>query len=204
MENKEVRERVADVLDKSLPWLRKDLVKLADEILNILPPPPKMMSESEIAKNLLDTCDKELNGSIGFMLTEKDARIFAKALANKIPAEPVKAEIMLNIVKEQEMPVLPPKEPEFNPQSMDAVVWAKEFNKTLVKKGIQPFDPGFLIGWFANAIMAGFDEANRRKLPKERIEELKILHSAEPLDSLRTEFAIVGKLNELIKIINKE
>jgi len=41
-----------------------------------------------------------------------------------------------------------------------AKVWAEEFNKTLVKLGHQPFDPGFLIAWFANAIMAGYDHAN--------------------------------------------
>lgn len=35
-----------------------------------------------IAKVLLDTCEKELNQSIRFMLTENDARIFAKALTN--------------------------------------------------------------------------------------------------------------------------
>jgi hypothetical protein len=45
------------------------------------------------------------------------------------------------------------------PHTTDAVKWAKEFNKVLVSKGEQPWDPGFLIGWFANAIMAGHDNA---------------------------------------------
>jgi hypothetical protein len=45
------------------------------------------MGVEEIAKILLDTCEKELNESIGFMLTDNDARIFAKALSGKIPAK---------------------------------------------------------------------------------------------------------------------
>lgn len=51
------------------------------------------------------------------------------------------------------------------PHTMDAQVWAKEFNSTLVKLGHQPFDTGWLIGWFANAIMAGYDTAQSRALP---------------------------------------
>lgn len=45
--------------------------------------------------------------------------------------------------------------------TIDARVWADEFNKVLVSHGEQPIDPGFLIGWFANAIMAGYDHASR-------------------------------------------
>ena len=43
-------------------------------------------------------------------------------------------------------------------RGIDARVWTEEFNQMLVKKGIQPIDPGLMIGWFANAIMAGFDK----------------------------------------------
>jgi len=39
--------------------------------------------------------------------------------------------------------------------------WAEEFNKVLVKTGDQPCDAGFLEGWFANAIMRGYDEADK-------------------------------------------
>lgn len=42
-------------------------------------------------------------------------------------------------------------------QSMDARVWADEFCKLNTAT-----DKGTMIGWFANAIMAGFDEATRR------------------------------------------
>lgn len=41
--------------------------------------------------------------------------------------------------------------------NIDAKVWAEEFNTSLANQGIQPLDPGFLIGWFANALMAGYD-----------------------------------------------
>ena len=43
----------------------------------------------------------------------------------------------------------------------DARRWAKEFNETLIKLGHQPHDRDFLIAWFANAIMAGYDNANQ-------------------------------------------
>ena len=50
----------------------------------------------------------------------------------------------------------------FNPQSIDAREWVKEFNRIEVKNGICPSDPEKMLGWFANAIMAGYDEARRR------------------------------------------
>lgn len=52
-------------------------------------------------------------------------------------------------------------------QSTDAREWAREFNKVLVSKGEQPWDEGFLIGWFANAIMTGYDAGKKRT--KDRI-----------------------------------
>jgi len=45
---------------------------------------------------------------------------------------------------------------------IDAKLWAEEFNRVEVKNGLQPTDPGKMIAWFANAIMAGFDEGTRR------------------------------------------
>ncbi len=48
--------------------------------------------------------------------------------------------------------------------TMDASIWADEFNRVLVEKGEQPFDPGWLIGWFANAIMCGYDHAKREEI----------------------------------------
>ena len=43
------------------------------------------------------------------------------------------------------------------PQTTDAVVWAKEFCSCIKKNPSIPSDEGTMIGWFANAIMAGVD-----------------------------------------------
>jgi len=45
-------------------------------------------------------------------------------------------------------------------EDMDASRWAREFMKVW-NRGVQ-MDEGWMIGWFANAIMCGYDEANRR------------------------------------------
>jgi len=45
------------------------------------------LEKEVIAKILLDTCEKELNESIGFMLTTNDANIFATAILNSLVAE---------------------------------------------------------------------------------------------------------------------
>lgn len=45
----------------------------------------------------------------------------------------------------------------------DARLWAQEFMETFKKHAGQPpewLDEGLMIGWFANAIMAGYDNAN--------------------------------------------
>jgi hypothetical protein len=51
---------------------------------------------------------------------------------------------------------------EFNPQGIDAVVWAKEFVRLHRHNIKYPLDEETMIGWFANAIMAGMDEKERR------------------------------------------
>lgn len=45
---------------------------------------------------------------------------------------------------------------------MDGVKWAREFKLTAEKLGHAGLDEGWLIGWFCNAIMAGYDEGKRR------------------------------------------
>ncbi len=47
-------------------------------------------------------------------------------------------------------------------QSMDARVWADKFAETLAKHPQIAADRDTMLGWFANAIMAGYDEAQRR------------------------------------------
>jgi len=44
---------------------------------------------------------------------------------------------------------------------IDAYVWAKEFMRLYKKFGYEP-DEETIRGWFASAIMAGYDEAIRR------------------------------------------
>ena len=43
------------------------------------------------------------------------------------------------------------------PHTMDAKVWADEFAKQFPQ-----IDHGLMLGWFANAIMAGYDTAQSR------------------------------------------
>ena len=43
----------------------------------------------------------------------------------------------------------------------DAMAWAKAFRATVEHEGLDPLDPGVLVGWFANAIEAGV--AGRRR-----------------------------------------
>lgn len=50
------------------------------------------------------------------------------------------------------------------PQTMDAVTWMKAWLLIIGEHPGIPQDEGTMIGWFANAIMAGFDEANRRNI----------------------------------------
>lgn len=49
------------------------------------------------------------------------------------------------------------------PHTMDAKVWADEFMKMN-----PPITHGLMLGWFANAIMAGYDTAQQRAAPSEK------------------------------------
>ena len=46
--------------------------------------------------------------------------------------------------------------------SFDARDWAAAFCKVAAKNGHVGIDEGWMISWFANALMRGFDEANDR------------------------------------------
>jgi hypothetical protein len=46
--------------------------------------------------------------------------------------------------------------------SFDAKDWAEAFCKTAAKLGHPGIDEEWMIGWFANALMRGYDEANMR------------------------------------------
>ncbi len=48
-------------------------------------------------------------------------------------------------------------------KTMEAKDWADGLNDVLVRHNEQPIDPGLLMGWFANAIMFGYDEGVEQK-----------------------------------------
>ena len=49
----------------------------------------------------------------------------------------------------------------FNGGTMDATVWADEWLKIIKKHPQIPEDRGSMIGWLANAIMAGYDAGRK-------------------------------------------
>jgi hypothetical protein len=48
------------------------------------------------------------------------------------------------------------------PNTTDARVWARDWLRTIAEHPDIPTDEGTMIGWFANAIMAGHDDATRK------------------------------------------
>jgi len=44
---------------------------------------------------------------------------------------------------------------------IDCTVWAKEWLRIIKDHPDVPYDEGCMQGWFANAIMAGYDHARR-------------------------------------------
>jgi hypothetical protein len=49
---------------------------------------------------------------------------------------------------------------------MDGKLWAEEFQKTALSLGYPEMDDGWLLGWFCNAVMAGYDHARRKYDPE--------------------------------------
>lgn len=48
---------------------------------------------------------------------------------------------------------------------IDGARWASEFQKVASRLGYAKMDDGWILSWFCNAIMAGYDEARRRYDP---------------------------------------
>lgn len=82
-------------------------------------------------------------------------------------------------VTEQEKP--------FNLQSMDARDWATEWLRVIKDHPDIPTDEGTMIGWFANAIMAGYDEAQRRSAKENAALRARIARAREILETARKE-----------------
>ena len=53
----------------------------------------------------------------------------------------------------------------------DASVWASEFNKAAQRLGYSPMDEGWLIGWFANAMLTQEMVIRRAQKPQLQLEE---------------------------------
>lgn len=66
-----------------------------------------------------------------------------------------------------------PYHPDFV-KSFDAQEWATAFRSTALSLGYSDMDEGWLIGWFANAIMRGFDEHVRRSEAEEQQPEVDL------------------------------
>lgn len=54
----------------------------------------------------------------------------------------------------------------------DAQVWAREFVKLVKEKPSISTDEGTMIGWFANAIMAGWDKGAQEEKEKSLIDKM--------------------------------
>jgi len=50
----------------------------------------------------------------------------------------------------------------FDTSRTDAQYWAQEFMKIWENEPIDTLDEDMMLAWFANAIMAGYDEARRK------------------------------------------
>jgi len=55
----------------------------------------------------------------------------------------------------------------------DAQVWAREFVKIVRENPSIPTDEGTMIGWFANAIMAGYDDGVCYERQRDFMEKLR-------------------------------
>lgn len=55
----------------------------------------------------------------------------------------------------------------------DAQVWTRHWLKTIADNPTIPTDEGTMIGWFANAIMAGYDHGRRVEQQRNIVEKLR-------------------------------
>jgi len=65
------------------------------------------------------------------------------------------------------------------PQSFDAWDWAEEFCEIVQKNPTIPHDKETMMGWFANAIMAGWDEMGRRKAKEDENRWIYVLTNSQ-------------------------
>jgi hypothetical protein len=65
------------------------------------------------------------------------------------------------------------------PHSFDARDWAEEFCEIFRKKSEMCCDEEIMMGWFANAIMAGWDEMGRRKAKEDENRWVYVLTNSQ-------------------------
>ena len=88
------------------------------------------------------------------------------------------------------------------PHTIDAREWAKEFNATACKLGYQVMDEGWLVAWFANAIMAGYDTATMRLAADNAALRLKVQEYNSALDAMTARYVVLEKLVKAIPPAN--
>lgn len=77
----------------------------------------------------------------------------------------------------------------------DARVWASEFMRIIVKSESPVIiDEGLMLGWFANAMMAGYDQAKR-----EEPETVAVAGNTANYDRLVEGFHLINEANEANK-----
>lgn len=75
----------------------------------------------------------------------------------------------------------------FDTSTMDARIWAEEFMKIWHDQPIEFLNEDLMHSWFANAIMAGYDEA-RRKYEMVNAHEILMRHVlGDNYDNARTD-----------------
>lgn len=55
----------------------------------------------------------------------------------------------------------------------DAEVWANQWLEVIAENPTIPTDKGTMIGWFANAIMAGYDKGRRDEQKRDVVEKIR-------------------------------
>lgn len=95
---------------------------------------------------------------------------------------------------------------------MDAKRWAREFMEIVVKSG-KPIDEDWVLCWFANAIMCGYDnqrwkyekEIDRLEAENKRLKEVELPEAIYVLDqntrALNAEKEKVKKLRHALEVI---
>jgi hypothetical protein len=56
---------------------------------------------------------------------------------------------------------------------MDAKIWTKRWLETIAENPDIPIDEGTMIGWFANAIMSGYDQGRLYEQKRDIVEKLR-------------------------------